>query len=1132
MRKVLLFLVALMPAVMYAQKVQVTWTNGDATAVVTGDAGYTEMVTTAYTMGSKLTNDGLMTKSNADTGYETVTYDPAFTKYKPAEQVSAKTAYHNVAFMVTPTSGHKFKPTKISFDAAKVGTDAGNAIVCTKISGGTETDVDVITPLRNKIGQGNSTGYSHHSYYVNNYNSEKGFLILIYIENIANTKDLAFRNVVIEGEIDSEIYDASHYLSSLKCKGNIGAGKEELDLYDAIKSLKYGETVRFGKKVYSDPTDFTATLQEGLPDNSVKTEYDANTRTLKVNVMNGEEVEFMFYVGFTVTNTPPKGKATPLKRGLVAVNLSQSGGSGNLVSWRSRGYDNRNYKFKLYKGISAKTINSNVNSGNFIMGKTNFADTNGGTSTYYRLEVYNENNEIVERDTCKAWSSQVTYIDLEGGAPTDIWGRGATYSPNDAAICDMDGDGEYEIILKWSPSNEKDAASTGTTSPEYFACYKLNGKRLWILTGGPNMFSSAHTSSFVAWDFDGDGYGEFMLKTGHGAIDGEGNYLSVDKNPKGNYLNSRGKQESGEEWITVFDGRNGAELQTIPYHTDYAAGSAYWGDSKQNRSERYLAGIAWLDGKDGNPSSIFARGYYNGAFIGAYDWDGTNLTLRWLHRAFTASSGEVKYANGTTKKLSSTVYGEGCHWFSVADVNLDGKQEITYGSGALKSDGTTLYRTGLKHGDALHTSDFDPNRPGLEVFMVHEDSPYGMDYRDGTTGELLLHKTASGDTGRGFMANFDPERDDALWQASAWPNIFDKEGNSLVAEKTWGGGAAAQDRLYWTGTLGDDFWGKGVLETWNPSSKNFDRLIGCVNGGNYTYGKTNNASKNNASLLGDVFGDWREEVICWSEGGTTGYQLVVNATNYQTDYIVPHLLDDIDYRAQIIAENCCYNQPPHLGYNLRESKKITAETFEVENAPDNIGKYWGAIYVTYPVKVPEGVTAYSVTSYDYKEGHDTIKVTSYAAGKVIAANRPIVFSSKVKNPVFVPTALSPNSTPINSYVKGFYCDSIVTIKSSYSHVYEFRNGDRGVGFYKTDGSWKIPGGTAYGLFGFSDTYPGADSYVFGRPYNPTPTGISSHLADEQKEKEDGAIYNLQGIRLKEIPKEGIYIKNGKKCVAH
>ena len=340
MRKILLFLLAFVPAIMYAQKVKVTWTNGDATAVVTGDAGYTDMVTSAYTMGSKLTNDGLMTVSNADTGYETVTYDPAFTKYKPTEQVSAKTAYHNLAFMVTPTSGHKFKPTRISFDAAKVGTDKGNATVVTKISGETEANVDVITPLRNKIGEGNNTGYSHYSYYVNNYNSEKGFLILLYIYNVDATKSMAFRNVVIEGEIDSEIYDVSHYLSSLKCQGNIGAGAEELDLYDAIKALKYGETARFGKKLYGDPTDFVAALQGGLSENSIKTEYDVNTHTLKVNVMNGNEVEFMFYVGFTVTNTPPKGKATPLKRGLVAVNLSQSGGSGNLVSWRSRGYDN------------------------------------------------------------------------------------------------------------------------------------------------------------------------------------------------------------------------------------------------------------------------------------------------------------------------------------------------------------------------------------------------------------------------------------------------------------------------------------------------------------------------------------------------------------------------------------------------------------------------------------------------------------------------------------------------------------------------------------------------------------------------------------------------------------------------
>ena len=1110
------------------QKVTVQWGLSDATdlkaTVITGD---TEgVLSTNYLNGTNIATTEPMASGNADAGYTAPTYDPVFMKYGVTTRVTAKSNGHNIAMSIGPATGHTFKPTKISFDAAKCGTDGGNLDVY--IKGGAVTAETAlatgVSPMRNKVGQSNPNGYSHHEYTVSDVLVESGnFVLFLYIYNIngaddANPKQIAFRNVVIEGVLDEPIYDVSHYVTAASCKT---AGGEDINLYDITKNLRNNEQATYPTLVFGDPTDFTLTLTEGF---TYTVDYKDKVATYNIKDA-ANEVVFTFSVLFKVTNRQPKPAATPLKRGLVAVNLSQSGGSGNLVSWRSREYDGRNYKFKLYYGTSAKTIKSALNSGNFIMGKSNFAHTGGGASTYYRLEVYNENGEIVEQDTCKAWSSQVTYIDLEGGAPTDIWGRGATYTPNDASICDMDGDGEYEIILKWSPSNEKDAASNGTTSPEYFACYKLNGKRLWILTGGPNMFSSAHTSSFVAWDFDGDGYGEFMIKTGHGAIDGEGNYLIVDKDPTGNYLNSRGKQESGEEWITVFDGMTGAELKTIPYHTDYAAGSAYWGDSKQNRSERYLAGIAWLDGKDGNPSGIFARGYYNGAFIGAYDWDGTDLTLRWVHRAFTASNGEVKYANGTTTKLTKTVYGEGCHWFSVADVNLDGKQEITYGSGALKSDGTTLYRTGLKHGDALHVSDFDPNRPGLEAFMVHEDSPYGMDYRDATTGQLLLHKTASSDTGRGFMANFDPERDDALWQASAWPNIFDKDGNSVVDSKTWGGGAAAQDRLYWTGTLGDDFWGKSCLETWNPSTKNFDRIIGCVNGGNYTYGKTNNSSKNNACLLGDVFGDWREEVICWSEGGTTGYQLVVNATKDQTDYIVPHLLDDIDYRAQIIAENCCYNQPPHLGYNLRESKKITAETFEVEDTPDNLGKYWGAIYTTYPVKVPEGVTAYSVSEYEYEEGYDTLEVSAIAAGKVIAANKPIIFNSKVKNPVFVPTAINANTTIATNYVKGFYCDSIVEVaanQASYKYIYEFRNGDRGIGFYKTDGSWKVPGGTAFGLFGINETYPGADSYVLGSPYNPIATGIYSHSTDDQKT--DEAIYTLQGVRLKGNPVAGaVYI---------
>ena len=820
------------------------------------------------------------------------------------------------------------------------------------------------------------------------------------------------------------------------------------------------------------------------------------------------------------------GDAKPLGRGLMSLSLTGAGmGSGNLVSWRAFANDGRQYKYKLFRGTNATTQTTKLNSGNFISGKTNFLDTSGGAASYYKLEVYDENNKLIDTQVSeKTWGNQTKVIDLEGGAPTDIWGRGATYTPNDASICDMDGDGEYEIILKWSPSNEKDAAKSGTTSPEYYGCYKLDGKRLWILTGGPNMFSSAHTSPFVAWDLDGDGFGEFMIKTAPGAIDGEGNYLSVDTNPKANHLSGRGKQDNGPEWITVFDGRTGAELKTINYHTKYAdETTGFWGDSNQNRSERYLACIAWLDGEDKNPSAIFARGYYAGAKIGAYDWDGENITLRWLHRAVSGTSGTVKYADGTVKNLTKTVYGDGAHWISVCDVDGDGKQEITYGSSAIDHDGTTLYRTGLGHGDALHISDFDPERPGLECFMVHEHSPYGVDYRDAKTGKMLLRKTASSDTGRGFMANFDPEREGPIWQASAWGNLFDKDGNSVVENMTHGGGAGIQDRVYWTGTLADDFWGKGVIESWNGST--LGRVLPAVNGANYTSGNTNNASKNNACLIADILGDWREEILLWGAGGSTGFQLIINATNHQTAYTVPHLMDDYGYRAQVIGQNDCYNQPPHLSYNLRHSKKITRKPVAVESTNEKVGKNWDCFYTTYPVIIPEGVTAYSVTGRQYLNGVDTMKVTALKAGAVMPANSGIIYHTNLDEVTFVPTAKSAASVN-TTYLKGSYCDSTMVAETATKAFYEFRNGDRGLGFYKASGK-TIAGGTGFAVLTGSSVNPLADSYILGGAIQPNPTGVVVTTADDEAPA-DNAIYSITGVRLNGIPESGLYIRNGKK----
>lgn len=1118
MRKFLLTIaVTLITAIaVKAQSVKATWGFNDlsnlGSCVITGDATAIPLVSGSYALGSNLTATDLLTASNADEGYTAVTYDTPFTQLKPSAQVSGVSSGHNVAVGVTPATEHKFKPTKVSFDACKVGTDGGGITVRVKESQGIETELAAVTPLRNKVTNGNSNGYSHHEFYVNNFNVEgKAFLLMIYINGVATTKTMALRNLCIEGEVDSKIYTAGDFITSLTCMAKTGNNNPtEVSLLDIVKDLKYGDNVRYTTKLSAEPTDFNVTLNEELAAGCTATVEYAD-RNATVTVRRGDEVKMTVTVMFNIATRPAKPEAKPLKRGLMALHQT----SGNLVSWRARANDDRNLKFRLYRGTAAAQ-NVKVNSGKFITGKTNFFDSGATAAVYYKLEVIDADGNVIETEVSgKTWDNQTLYIPLKDGAPTDPSGNGATYTPNDASYCDMDGDGEYEIILKWSPSNEKDAASSGTTSNVFFDCYKMDGTRLWRIDMGQNFFASAHTMQFIAWDFDGDGYGEFMAKTAPGTIDGQGNYVLLgNDDPKANLKSGRGKQDHGSEYITVFDGTTGAELATIPYHTDYTTGKNYWGDSNQNRSERYLAAIAWLDGPEGNPSPIFARGYYNGAFVGAYDWDGETLKERWVSRNTTSGQG---------------LWGEGAHWVSVGDCDGDGKQEIVYGSAALDDDGKLLYRTGLGHGDALHLSDFLPERPGIEVFMAHEKSPYGIDLRDAKTGKIILRHTAGGDTGRGIMAHFNPEAEGAYFQHSASAALYDWTGATVAAEIKHGGGASLNNRIYWNGTLADDFYDKSVLEEYNVENKAFWRMQ--VNGGNYTIGTLNNGSKYNPCVLGDILGDWREEIVTWTQQEDGTYNLIINATNYETPYTVPHLMDDLNYRAQVINQNCCYNQPPHLSYNLRSSKKITRQCFEVEpraeidNGGTKLGKYWDCFYTTYPVILPEGITAWKVTSRTTTNAVDTIKITKLKPGIAIPANSGIIYNSTTPEVTFVPTTKTVTALT-SSTINGSYCDSTMVAATNTRGYYEFRNGNRGLGFYLADGK-TIEGGTGFAVLTGTSVNPPADSYVLGDWWNPTCTAVMECIADEQKERQDDAIYNLQGVRLNAIPKDGMYIRNHK-----
>lgn len=914
MKKLLLTIAAVCAGwVASAQSITAKWELSDkenlSVVTLTGDEAYTSLVSTKFIQGTNIGATATMTGTNADEGYTAVSYHPAFTTFTPKTRVTSKNTGHYISVVVTPQSGHSFKPTRIAFDAARVGTDGGNVDVYYKVGTGAETSIATgLAPLRNKISSTNSKGFTHYEYALGDVIAEgKAFYIYLYIYNLngtdnQNPKAIGFRNVEVTGAVDEEIFTTASFVESFTCKGTETYGEEgaTIDLTALTKDLKNAGLATYPQKLYGDPADFTLTLKEGYTSD---VQYSGHVAVVKI--LKGEEQVFYFEVMFTVTNRAPKPAAKPLKRGLMSLSLAGAGmGTGNLVSWRHREADDQGVKYKLYRGANATTQATKLNNGKYIINKTNFRDANGSASSYYKLEVYDKYGNLLETEVSKkTWGNQTMDVPL-GAAPVDER-HGATYTPNDASYCDMDGDGEYEIILKWAPSNEKDAASSGTTSQAVYDCYKLDGTQLWRIQTGYNMFNSAHTTPFIAWDFDGDGYGEFMVKTAPGAIDGEGNYVLLgNDDPNENLLSGRGKQDHGSEYITVFDGTTGAELATIPYHTDYAAGLSYWGDDQQNRSERYLAAIAWLDGADKNPCPIFARGYYSGAFVAAYDWDGVNLKERWVSRNIQSGKG---------------LWGEGAHSITVGDCDGDGKQEIVYGSAALDHDGSLLYRTGLGHGDALHLGDFLPEREGMEVFMVHEkkisnDNKFGYDLRDAATGTLLLRKNADSDTGRGLAAHFDSSSPHSQFIYSASAAMHDCLTGEAIAD-SWAigsSGAGINNRIYWNGDLYDEFFDKSIIAHWNPTGKYFDRYK--FNNGYYTWGTLNNSSKNNPCVLGDLLGDWREEIVTWHESNGA-YYLYICATSYESSYRIPHLMDDLNYRAQVILQNSVYNQPPHLSFD-------------------------------------------------------------------------------------------------------------------------------------------------------------------------------------------------------------------------
>ena len=614
-----------------------------------------------------------------------------------------------------------------------------------------------------------------------------------------------------------------------------------------------------------------------------------------------------------------------LNRGVVAFR----DGAQVIVSWRTLSADAIGQPFDVFRN------GQKLNTAPLTKGGSFFIDSQPLTvdATYEVRGGSCDGSFTLKADTPNGYLPLKLQKPAAGTTPD---GETFTYSANDASVADVDGDGQYEIILKWDPSNAHDNAHDGYTGPTLFDCYRLDGTLLWRIDMGINIRSGAHYVPFIAYDLDGDGKAEFIVKTSDGTRDGLGQIIGDSladyrhrapenaQNPtperEWSKYNKQGRPKTGRiltgaEYITVFNGLTGEAMDTKPYIPE-RGNLKDWGDDYANRSDRMLAAVGYLDGK--HASAIFCRGYYTRTVLAAWDWDGRELKQHWVFDTDAPGTGK-------DGKPLSTYAGQGNHNLRVADVDGDGCDEITYGSMAVDNDGQGLYNTGMGHGDAIHLMAFDPTTDELQVWDCHENRRDGSDFRKAKTGEIIFQLPSKSDVGRAMAADIDPENPGVEMWSTDSHGIRNIKGEVLYTAMDPDDPQHQQhlklgDRylsvnfgIWWDGDLLRELLDHETVSKYDWQQKTIidvKHLDGVV---------FNNGTKSNPCLAADILGDWREEVIARTPDSD---ELRIFITPIPTDHRINCLMEDIPYRLSTAAQNVGYNQPSEPGFYLGPDKAV------------------------------------------------------------------------------------------------------------------------------------------------------------------------------------------------------------------
>lgn len=574
---------------------------------------------------------------------------------------------------------------------------------------------------------------------------------------------------------------------------------------------------------------------------------------------------------------------------------------GVLVSWRFLDTDPDDIAFDIYRstdGGNFEKLNNNP-----IANSSNYKDLTADVTVNNEYKVCKTGStETLCSYTFTPAMAQNFYRTIK--LNTNVPDPSLVYQANDAAVGDLDGDGEYEIVLKRSVVNHDNTAKTVDPGSCLLEAYKLNGAFLWRIDLGINIRQGPHYTPFIVYDLNGDGRAEVAVRTSEGTTFGDGTTIGDTNGDKRiDYRNkTNGRVLEGPEFLSVIDGSTGTELARTDYipRGEEDTWMSYWGDNWGNRIDRFLMAVGHFGSMDGQASIVISRGYYQNWQMAAYDLSGNELRKRWHFNT---------YPDNQQYK------GEGNHNLAVGDVDNDGKDEIIFGSCCIDHNGTGLYATGLGHGDALHLGKFDPTREGLQVVACKEECKrngnVGLEFRDAGTGQLIWSLQGSGgDVGRCMVADIDPDSPGCeVWASYPKNQIFSCKGELLNRSQPSGkgGGQSYNMGIWWSGSLN-----RQVLDGVLINGRAGELETRLFTGSNFGV-KSINSSKANPCFYGDIWGDWREEIIYASSDNT---ELRIFTTDFETEHRFRPLMNDHIYKMSATLQNIGYNQPTHTGFYL------------------------------------------------------------------------------------------------------------------------------------------------------------------------------------------------------------------------